>query len=213
MIVGAGDFNQTAPVLPRQAAGDAVAASVRRSPLWQHAIVLRLTQPLRDRDDSEYSEFVDSVGTGQIGTIIGETGCTRRVTLPEPIKVFTDVDDALAWLAPPPNNAASPLSPTFSEHEHAHYWNTRRVLAPRNAAVDGHNRKFADYLPTKLHVYHAFDTIDDDTQAPAAASQIEYHDDHRPIGVPARDLEIREGAIVYRQFKKARLFWKLKFTN
>eukprot|EP00663_Eupelagonemidae_sp_cell21sb_P007461 gene7461-4256_t len=64
VFIGAGDFRQTAPVIRGADGSKVVDASVRRSKLWKQFVPAELTTPVRDREDLEYSAFVDKLGAG-----------------------------------------------------------------------------------------------------------------------------------------------------
>jgi hypothetical protein len=64
-FVALGDFRQVAPVLRHVTAPAAVFdSSIRSSSLWRHFQILRLTHPIRNATDPEFSYWVDQVGDG-----------------------------------------------------------------------------------------------------------------------------------------------------
>eukprot|EP00665_Eupelagonemidae_sp_cell47_P006371 gene6370-142_t len=156
VFVGGGDFRQTAPVVKGRRD-----ARRRREP------------------------FVDKLGVGAVGAI-DTTELYRHVHLPDTIKAFTDVGNALAWATPArvaPDRmaretyAAADFSAELERvhgksaraldeararqrqlnHEAALRWADTAILAPFNADVDELNAYFSERVPEDAETLLAYD--------------------------------------------------------
>lgn len=63
-LVLLGDWRQTCPVVRRGTRAQVVAASIKMSPLWQHFTTYHLITPIRNAEDLDYADFVDTIGDG-----------------------------------------------------------------------------------------------------------------------------------------------------
>jgi hypothetical protein len=117
VVVAAGDFRQTCPVVPRATRDQVLQACVKASPLWAHFRVLHLTVPVRAAEDPEFAAFLETVGNGvalHVDAVTGQElpdqakrqrcGGTHYVRLPAiltaRIRVFTDAAEAAEFVHP-----------------------------------------------------------------------------------------------------------------
>lgn len=116
VIILAGDFRQTCPVIRGGTRADVVDASIKSSPLWPLFEIFRLTIPIRNAQDPELSAFADRIGDG--------AGPEIAMTI---IPSLTNVDDLIDFVYPPEVIA----SPTACLK--------RAILCPTNAQVNSYN--------------------------------------------------------------------------
>ncbi|GKD34678.1 ATP-dependent DNA helicase PIF1-like protein [Tanacetum coccineum] len=101
VIVFGGDFCQILPVIPNNTRQDVIHASLNKSYLWDHCIVLKLTENMRlrvgcnpgDADSiKEFVEWIMSIGDGKIG---GKNDGYAEVKFPQDM-LIPDSDDHLS---------------------------------------------------------------------------------------------------------------------
>ena len=91
-FLGVGDFRQVAPVVKGQNRTGVLESSIKSSHLWSHFKVLKLSAPVRNATDPEFSAWVDSIGEDSNG--LGTIDVTDQAQSTSP-------GDAKAWLFPP----------------------------------------------------------------------------------------------------------------
>jgi hypothetical protein len=127
VFVGLGDFRQVAPVVKSAAASATFDASIRSSPIWSTFHVLRLTAPIRNASDPEYSAWVDQIGDGFI------SGHNIRMPF---IQQVSSKEEAIDYLYPP--DILSNQSQLAA----------RSFLPPLNINVDDFNTAVLERLPS-----------------------------------------------------------------
>ena len=134
VLLAVGDFRQTAPIVSRAGKSDTIAASIQSSRLWTAFHILRLHAPIRNAEDIEYAEFVDTIGDGNHGydrhsvslDMIQETDCIQSsIQYLYPSDVLADPDKCIRT----------------------------SFLSPLNQRVDGDNDTILDILPGKGCTY------------------------------------------------------------
>jgi hypothetical protein len=78
MVLG-GDFQQILPIVPKGGREDIISASLPRSHLWQHVIILRFHINMRvmaanSKEQREFAKWVLNVGGGSLLAIAEEEG-------------------------------------------------------------------------------------------------------------------------------------------
>ena len=68
LFICCGDFRQIPPVIPGGTKSSIIEASIRSSSLWSAFIIRNLTHPQRDANDTNYSQFIDQIGDGQVSS-------------------------------------------------------------------------------------------------------------------------------------------------
>jgi hypothetical protein len=94
ILLGIGDFRQTAPVVRYAGKSETIEASIVSSPLWPSFSILRLDRPIRNASDPDYAQWVDDIGQGS--ELLDETDIPLDM-----IDDVDDVEDAIAFLYPP----------------------------------------------------------------------------------------------------------------
>lgn len=122
VVVAAGDFRQTAPVVPRASRTTISAASPKSHHLWRRFQAMQLTVPVRAATDPQFAAFLETVGNGTalfVDRLTGrplpdgqqrqlqQYGGQHFIRIPPQLlprlRVFTDPQEALQWVHPPTN--------------------------------------------------------------------------------------------------------------
>ena len=70
IFVLGGDFRQVLPVIPHGSRSSTVENCLKRSPLWHHFKIIKLTKNMRaNRDQQEFAEWVLQIGNGKLMSI------------------------------------------------------------------------------------------------------------------------------------------------
>jgi hypothetical protein len=91
ILIGVGDFRQVAPVVKGGGLSGTIDASIHMSHLWPAFQIHRLTQPMRNAQDPEFCEYVDSIGEDAEGSC--------DITLRHLPRIYNQ-EDGLSWLYP-----------------------------------------------------------------------------------------------------------------
>jgi len=94
ILLGIGDFHQTALVVRYAGKSETIEASIVSSPLWLSFSILHLDRRICNASDPEYAQWVDDIGQG----------FERLDETDIPIDMVDDVDDvkdAIVFLYPP----------------------------------------------------------------------------------------------------------------
>lgn len=189
VVLAGGDFRQVLPVVPRGGREEVVGASLRRSPLWRHAVPLRLTINMRlRRDDSEggdaesqFSEWLLRVGEGR------EPMWGRDLIRiwPEMVLPSSGLNDLVEFVYPR-------LSYRYNEQG---YLEARGILAGRNDEVDAINEHVLQTFPGEEVEYLSADSVD---QGPEGGDQellpVEFLNSLKPGGsLPPHKLRLKIG--------------------
>lgn len=185
LVVLAGDFRQTLPVVPRGTPADEIKACLKSSPLWNRIQILRLQTNMRvhlhgDHTAGEFAQTLLSIGDGRMPVNVhGE------ITLDESLCITADSVEQLI------NN----VYPEFETNITNLNWLTERViLAPRNDDVDKINLRLLHLSPGEESLYSSFDAAlsDDD----AAHFPLEFLNQLQPTGFPPHQLRLKVGVPV-----------------
>jgi hypothetical protein len=169
-----GDFRQTAPVVRRGSRAQIVDVSIKSSPLWQHFVVLRLTQPIRNAEDLEFADFVDAIGD-RAGPEVS-LDMLRNVDTAEDLLDFVYPDEV----------AADPLS-----------CRNRSILAPTNRQVDFYNCAVMGKVDGTEQMYLSADSFKegDDLGVTPPASILDYVARNTPPGLPPHCLTLKTNTV------------------
>lgn len=138
LLVLAGDFRQTLPIIPMGTPADEMYASLKRTPLWSKVTKMSLTRNMRaelsdDPNAPEFAKAILNVGNGLIplndenkmkitpilGNVVNSVENLIDHTFPDFASRFTDLN----WLS------------------------ERAILAPLNKSVDGINKIILSKIP------------------------------------------------------------------
>jgi hypothetical protein len=151
-VVFGGDFQQILPVVPKAGREDIVSASLPRSHLWQHVIILHLHINMRvmatnSEEQQEFAKWVLNVGDGSLLAIVGEEGVDPDwIKIPSHMRLPAE-DCSLRGL----------IRTTYPDHR-CHSWDAmylmqRNILAPKNTDVDEVNNVILESLSKESHTY------------------------------------------------------------
>ena len=182
ILVLAGDFRQTLPIIDRGTRADEISACLKSSKvLWPYVKTFHLEKNMRvhrfhDVRAGQYADLLLRIGDGKIppnpanglikipcGNLVDTLEKLQDSVFPDVSQNFFDVD----WLS------------------------ERAILAPTNQSVHLINESLLDQIPTEEQVYLSIDTtteIDDAVQYPT-----EFLNSLTPTGMPPHRLRLKIG--------------------
>lgn len=184
LVLLAGDFRQTLPVIPRSTAADEVNACLKSSYLWRYIKILRLTTNVRvqlqnDPTAIEFSKQLLDIGNGKI-PIDNQTGC---ITLPDTFCTIVDTKQQLI----------DNVYPNIRQNHKNHVWlNERAVLASKNTNVNELNSTLLTYIPGELSTFDSVDTVIN--QDEVVNYPTEFLNSLNLPGIPPHRLQLKVGA-------------------
>ena len=136
-----GDFRQVLPVIPHGTRTAIVENCLKRSPLWSHFKVFKLTENMRaHKDHREFSDWVLKLGNGEFKCSVAEDNDAEySVEIPYSCVVTNDIVNSV-------------FNATFGG-------TSTIILTPKNDASLILNTQVLSKLPGKLHVYYSTDKI------------------------------------------------------
>ncbi|KAL0867452.1 hypothetical protein ABMA27_008239 [Loxostege sticticalis] len=173
VVLLAGDFRQTLPVIERGTPADEMNACLKASPLWSKVEKLHLTCHMRvqlfnDLESGAYASKLLQIGEGRLET--DEDVATEDELISH---VFPNIQNNITndeWLC------------------------ERAVMSPKNESVNKINNKILEVLASEPKIYTSIDTVmssDDSTTYP-----IEFINTLELTGVPSHKLELKIGVPV-----------------
>ena len=151
VIVFAGDFRQTAVVVPNGTRAQIVAASPNRAAAWQLDQQASLTVAHRHAGDPHFSSWLGTVGDGTAPHLDRDTGAPKPdqlagvraggphfIAVPATVTVFTDVGLFRDWVH----------SPAEIQQGTAEEAASRLLIAPHNSSNAAHNAHYLQLIPT-----------------------------------------------------------------
>ncbi|XP_017469499.1 PREDICTED: uncharacterized protein LOC108361401, partial [Rhagoletis zephyria] len=151
MILLAGDFRQTLPVIPRGTPADELNACLKASPLWNNVKALSLTTNMRvqlqnDQSAAQFSKQLLALGNGKVPV----DATTGLITLTNDFCRF--VDSQLALI--------ENFFPNISENYQNYAWLSQRaILAAKNNDVHALNFTIQSKMDGDLVTYKSVDSI------------------------------------------------------
>ncbi|WVZ76928.1 hypothetical protein U9M48_024846 [Paspalum notatum var. saurae] len=182
-IVFGGDFRQVLPVVRKGTRSQIVAASLRKSYLWESMTHLKLVRNMRAQSDPWFAEYLL-----RIGGSIEETNSSGEIRLPDEICVpYTRRDNDLDRLI-------DYIFPRLDENMvNPSYITSRAILSTRNDWVDMINMRMISHFEGEQMVYHSFDSAVDD---PHNYYPSEFLNTLTPNGLPPHILKLKIGCPV-----------------
>jgi hypothetical protein len=157
-VVLGGDFRQILLVIPKGGREDIVSASLLRSHLWQHVIILHLHINMRvmatnSEEQQEFAKWVLNVGDGNLPTIAEEEGVDPNwIEIPSHMRLPAE-DCSLRGL----------IQTVYPDHwchsGDAMYLMQRNILAPKNTNVDEVNNAILELLSEESHTYMSVNSL------------------------------------------------------
>lgn len=145
LILLAGDFRQTLPVLPRSTAADEINACLKSSYLWRHVKTLKLETNVRvqlqnDPSADEFSKQLLDIGNGRIPI----DSLSGLITLPINFCRFIQSKEELI----------QSVFPNIEQQYKNHDWlSERAILAGKNKDVNELNTAIQYNIPSRLISY------------------------------------------------------------
>ena len=181
VVVLLGDFRQTCPVVRGGTKMDIINASISQSTIWPLFSIYRLTTPIRNAEDGDFSKFVDAIGDGRWPCVSFE-GLHRTNSIYD-LTQFVFPDQVIG-------------DPTLCLK--------RNILAPKNSQVDAYNLAILDRLPGTPTLFCAADSLEEhsnilaDSESdvlPTPDAILDCVAKVRPNGMPDHKLRIKLGGI------------------
>jgi ATP-dependent DNA helicase PIF1 len=184
IVILAGDFRQTLPVIPRGTMIDEIKACIKSSQLWRYAKTMKLQTNMRVQrsngfDAQTFSDYLLSIGNGQEKSD-AETG---KITL---CKDF-------CMLCPNLNSLINHVYPNINQHISDHEWLQKRaILAPINVKVDEINSSIQEMMPVAARSFYSIDKIMDEEEA--TSYPVEFLNSLNTSGLPQHKLTLKVGS-------------------
>jgi hypothetical protein len=218
VVVLAGHWAQTLPVVPRGARAHVTAACLFRQPFWAHVQVRRLEENFRLRGDGSvaaYAQLLDDVGygrgmesTAQLGNLPPGGGVvdlpgSRQISDPMVMPFGSSTDDLCSWVYDGCDDKIAEMLAVADggglegklSPEYFQWWRSRAILAPHRVTVGAVNEVMAEKFPG-LRVAEAEDTIDDADEEgcdPGSGYSPDQLSSRTPSGCPPHTLRLAVG--------------------
>ncbi|XP_060846147.1 ATP-dependent DNA helicase PIF1-like [Rhopalosiphum padi] len=186
MILLAGDFRQTLPVIPRSTPADELNACLKSSSLWKHVKVLHLSKNMRvelqnDQSGNIFSKQLIDIGNGKF-PIDMLTGC---INFPQSFCQLTRSKDELI----------QKVFPDVSQNYRNHDWlSERAILAAKNIDVNELNFKIQEQITGELRIYKSVDSATN--QDNVVNYPPEFLNSLDLPGLPPHNLQLKVGSVV-----------------
>ncbi|CAF3348294.1 unnamed protein product [Rotaria sp. Silwood2] len=184
VLLLAGDFRQTLPVIPKGTMADELKACLKASFLWRHIHKLKLKINMRvhlqgDVAASQFAQQLLSLGDGKI--VADPT--TGLITIPNN---FCNIVDSIETLK---TSVFPDIRRCFNDHK---WLCERAILAPKNDSVNAINLQIQQQLPGVVISYKSIDTVVDIDQA--VQYPTEFLNSLEPSGMPPHSLVLKVGS-------------------
>lgn len=186
MILLAGDFRQTLPVIPRSTAADQLNACLKSSHLWQYVKKLQLTTNMRvalqnDPSADEFSKQLLSIGNGQIPVDLS----TGLISFPPNFCQFTSSKEDLI----------AKVFPNIGRNYLNHDWlSERAILAAKNKDIDDLNFIIQSNISANIQSFKSVDCVTDEVEATNYPT--EFLNSLDIPGLPQHNLQLKVGSII-----------------
>ena len=182
MLLG-GDSRQTACVIRRGSNTAIIENGIKQSPLWRFVRILHLTTNMRANGDVQFSQWLLSIGDGQVTNDDGFD--PDVIEVPEHMVTDDDIVTAIYGRSLVIRNIS----------DYVEEMSKKVVLTPKNKEALALNNKILDLLPTNTTEYKSADSIisgeEDLMNYP-----VEFLNQITPSGVPPHSLHLKVGSIV-----------------
>lgn len=186
VVVLAGDFRQTLPVIPRSTMADELNACLKASYIWTHVKKLTLTRNMRvhltgDVASGIFAEQLLTLGNGNMQPD-SQTGLIQFPS--EFCNIVSSIDDL-----------KSKVFDDIAHNYNNHQWlRERAILAPRNDSVYKLNHQIQNMLPGESKVYKSINVVTDPAQS--VHYPTEFLNSLDPSGLPPHELELKIGSSI-----------------
>jgi len=196
VVVMGGDFRQLPTIVPKGSRAQTVAASLKKSYLWQHFKILKLEENMRIRNSGNDPKLVDfdawlkQLGEGTLNTIVGGESI---ITMPKELSVEIPDGDGDKWKQDAINFTFNDINIQSTMQTWPDFVSTRAILAPTNAAVNELNIKCLDQLSGDEVILASSDRTVNQDDAPHYPT--EYINSLQTPGIPPHKLTLKKGAV------------------
>ena len=184
VVLLAGDFRQTLPVIPRGTMADELKACLKASNLWIHVITLGLNTNMRVRIQGDvaagnFAQQLLTIGNGKVPV----EATSGLISIPDN---FCNVVESIEVLK-------NSVFPNIQNHFKDHEWLCERaILAPKNNSVNAINLQIQLQLPGETISYKSVDTVTDVNEA--VRYPTEFLNSLEPPGMPSHNLALKIGS-------------------
>ncbi|XP_031333941.1 uncharacterized protein LOC116163953 [Photinus pyralis] len=197
IILLAGDFRQTLPVIARSTPADQLNACLKSSHLWRlfHKLSLTVNMRVQLQNDASANSFASQlldVGNGKCAT----DNTTGLITLPADFCVTTESQEELI----------ASVYPNIVDNYTNHQWlSDRAILAAKNKDVSDINIEIQNKLSGQTNIYKSIDCVMDPDEA--VNYPIEFLNSLDLPGTPPHILQLKIGVpiILLRNLHQPRL--------
>ncbi|CAF1454121.1 unnamed protein product [Rotaria sp. Silwood1] len=184
VLLLAGDFRQTLPVIPKGTMADELKACLKASYLWRHVHKLELKTNMRvhlqgDVAAGQFAQQLLNLGDGKI--VADPTN--GLITIPNN---FCNIVDSIETLK---TSVFPDIRRCFNDHK---WLCERAILAPKNYSVNTINLQIQQQLPGVDISYKSIDTVVDIDQA--VQYPTEFLNSLEPPGMPPHSLVLKVGS-------------------
>ncbi|XP_075451177.1 uncharacterized protein LOC142492419 [Ascaphus truei] len=184
VILLAGDFRQTLPVIPRSTPADELHACLKSSILWRHVKHFPLTTNMRVQllghsNEQLFARTLLQIGEGTLPTDL----TSGEIAFPTHFcHMMTSLEDLIHHVYPN-------LLHNYTNHQ---WLCERAILAAKNTSVNDINHQIQDIIPHTITQYNSIDTVVDCDEA--VNYPPEFLHSLEPSGMPPHHLRLKVGA-------------------
>ena len=186
VVLIAGDFRQTLPVIPKGTMADELKACLKSSFLWKHVVPLKLSTNMRvhlqgDVSAGRFAEQLLAIGNGKIPA--------------DPVSGFIKISDNFCNIVESVEELKNKVFPDIQTHYKDHKWLCERaILAPKNVNVNAINLQIQQQLPGEAMSYKTIDTVKDIDMV--VQYPTEFLNSLEPSGMPPHNLRLKIGSSI-----------------
>jgi hypothetical protein len=184
ILVLAGDFRQTLPVVRKGTYIDELKACLKNSSLWKHVKVFHLKKKMRVQlsggsDGGWFAEQLLALGENKI--------------LPSSDTGLIDLkEEKFCFLTKSVKELVSNVFPDIEHQYLNHQWlSERAILCPRNVDVNNINMEVLSFIPTNVVKYYSIDKVLEEDEA--VEYPVEFLNSVELSGLPSHELLLKVG--------------------
>ncbi|CAF1390108.1 unnamed protein product, partial [Rotaria sp. Silwood1] len=186
VVLIAGDFRQTLPVIPKGTMADELKACLKSSYLWRHVVPLKLSTNMRvhlrgDVSADRFAEQLLAIGNGKIPA--------------DPVSGLINISDNFCNIVESVEELKNTVFPNIQTQYKDHKWLCERaILAPKNVNVNAINLQIQQQLPGEAISYKSIDTVKDIDMV--VQYPTEFLNSLEPSGMPPHNLRLKIGSSI-----------------
>ncbi|XP_030060875.1 uncharacterized protein LOC115471313 [Microcaecilia unicolor] len=178
VLLLAGDFRQTLPVVPHGDQTQIIEASIKFNKLWKQFHILKLQHNVRCTDP-EYNKWLLDLANGKLPCL---HGFQDVIETPEKHICYTDIVTAVFG-----DKITADTVANFAQ---------KTILCPKNTDADKINDNVLNILEGNTIIYLSTDSINDSTEEEKHLYPVEFLHQQTPTGMPPHNLHLKIGAII-----------------